>query len=156
MLVFSDATPGIVGGVLFFLVGIFAVSLLVAMPLFAIRCKFPSIGWLTSIANVAVTILVTSAAYSWLFEAQQGIAGEPFVVDCGEALPEFTLGRNSNPSSVDVNALCSCAWEGLDSSQRTIAGQIVEGGGANLSESAQHAFATEFGQILRQCGAMEL
>lgn len=156
MLVFSDATPGIVGGGLFVLIGIFAASLLLAMPLVFIGSKFSSSEGVTSIANVMVTIIVTSAAYSWLFEAPQVIAGEPLVVGCGEALPEFTLGRNSDPSGLEVKALCSCVWEELNSSQRTIAGQVVEDGGASLPEAALRAFATEFGETLRQCGATEL
>jgi hypothetical protein len=67
MLFFSGVSPGVTGGLVFFTVGIFAVSLLIAMPLFLLRLKFPSLGIFLSIIDAICTLWVTREVYLWMF-----------------------------------------------------------------------------------------
>ena len=63
----SGVSPGLIGGAIFFVVGIFVVSIAIAMPLLLLSKKIPSIGWLFSIIDVVITILVTRYVYLWIF-----------------------------------------------------------------------------------------
>lgn len=71
---FSGTSPGLLGGVVFFVVGIFAVSLLIAMPLFLLWVMFPRFSLLIYIADIAITIFVTRLVYFWLFTAPPAFA----------------------------------------------------------------------------------
>ena len=66
---FSAVRPGIIGGAIFFLVGMFAASLLISMPFFLLRTKIPKLGLLVSISEIAATIFATRAIYLWLFSS---------------------------------------------------------------------------------------
>ena len=72
---FSGVSPGFIGGIAFFILGVFAVSLAISMPLFLLKSKFPKIAILASIIDVGVTILVTRAAYLLIF-SQAAVAAE--------------------------------------------------------------------------------
>jgi len=67
MLYGTDISPGLIGGALFFIVGIFAVSLAISMPLMLIRMKCPKTSLIISTADVAITIVVTRWVYLLLF-----------------------------------------------------------------------------------------
>ena len=64
---FAASSPGIVGGAAFFVIGTFAVPLLITMPLFLLFGTRFQHASLFSIVNIAVTILLTRATFSWLF-----------------------------------------------------------------------------------------
>jgi len=71
MLFFSGTGPdGLLGFIAlpaFFAVGIYAASLLIAMPLFLLRLKIPSLVLVFTVADIVLTIVATKAAYLWLF-----------------------------------------------------------------------------------------
>ena len=70
MTFFSGApAPGWLGGAAFLGAGIFVVSVLIAMPLFLLRRKVPRLWLVFVIADAAITIVGTRAAYLWLFSA---------------------------------------------------------------------------------------
>jgi len=67
MLFGTNISPGLIGGVAFFIVGMFVVSLGISMPLIIIRVKLPKLSPIISITNIAITIFATKWAYLWLF-----------------------------------------------------------------------------------------
>jgi len=67
MLFGTNISPGLIGGSIFFVVGMFAASLAISMPLMILRIKTPKLSPLISIADIAITIFVTRWAYLWLF-----------------------------------------------------------------------------------------
>jgi len=98
----TDASPGYLAGSGFLIVGMFVVSILIAFPLFFIQYQLPRLAPVLMLANTAATIALTSFVYMWLFPAQEAVSQAqksksiPFVVNCDEPLPEFTLGYQSN------------------------------------------------------------
>ena len=153
---FSGASPGLVGGAAFFVVGTFVVSIVISMPLFLLRAKLPRLGPLISIADIAVTILLTRFVYLWLFAAEPVLAGEPFVVQCQQPLPEFTLGADSNPSEPQVEELCACIWSRLEGWEKETSRAISQGREGEVSALYLRAFSTRFGSALEHCGGMNL
>ena len=51
----------------FFAIGLFVVSIVISMPLFLLRVKAQRLGFLFSIADVAITVFLTRAVYVWIF-----------------------------------------------------------------------------------------
>ena len=153
---FSGTSPGIIGGAVFFGVGIFVVSLVISMPLFLLRAKLPGSGLLISIADIAITIFVTRFVYLWLFAAPPAFAGEPFVVHCEEPVPEFTLGADSNPNESQVAELCSCIWGKLGTWEKEAAQAISQGREGEVSSLNLRVFSSQFGSAVRDCGGMDL
>lgn len=152
---FSGASPGLIWGAAFFFVGIFAVSLLVSMPFFLLGAKIPSLAVLFSIADGAVTIVLTRAVYLWLFAVSPAGGGEPFVVRCREPIPEFTLGANSNPSEREVTNLCGCVWDNLKGWEKDTARAFSQGRQADVSVVNARAFPSRLGSVIKDCGAMK-
>jgi hypothetical protein len=147
--------PGLIGGTAFLFIGIFVVSLIISMPLFLLRAKIPRLGWLISIADVALTILLTRAVYLWL-SAQLSVAGNPFVVVCREPIPQFMLGSHSTPSEAEVQRLCACVWESLKGWEKDTARAIAEKRTGEVSALNMPAFPSRFGSRLEECGGVSL
>jgi hypothetical protein len=157
----SGVAPGLISGAAFFVIGIFAVALLISAPLFLLRIKLPRLAPLVSIADIAITILVTRAVYLWLFAppqvaAQSAVTGEPFVVTCSQPVPEFTLGAESHPSKAEVANLCTCVWNKLGSWEKDAARAISQGREGEVSALNKAAFPSRFGKAVRECGGMDL
>jgi hypothetical protein len=157
----SGVSPGLIGGAAFFVIGIFAASLLIAAPLFYLRVKLPRLAPLVSIADLAITILVTRAVYLWLFASPPvssgpAVGAEPFVVECSEPLPEFTLGLDSHPSKAQVTNLCTCVWSRLGSWEKDAARALSQGRDDEVSSLNKAAFPSRFGDAIRACGGMDL
>ena len=72
---FSGVSSGFIGGIAFVIIGMFVVSLVISMPLFLLKSKFPKIAILSSIIDIGVTVFVTRAAYLLIF-SQAGVAAE--------------------------------------------------------------------------------
>jgi hypothetical protein len=155
LLLFADASPGVLGGAAFFCIGIFAVSLVISMPLFLIRAKLPRFGSLVSIADIAATFFVTRAVYLWLFSVPiPSVAGQSFT--CQEPLPEFTLGADSRPTEAEVVKLCACIWDNFGEWEKAAARAYSEGRSADVSSIHAQAFPSRFGRALKDCGGMDL
>lgn len=164
----SGVRSGIFGGFVFFIVGIFAVSIVISMPLFVLSKKIPKLRLLTSALDIVVTVLVTRYAYLWIFGV--ALAGgesqgeqltpiqemEPFVVRCHEPLPEFSLGEDSNPNETQVAELCACIWDNLGNWERRAAQAISEGRESDVSALNMRALPSRFGTAVKRCGGMDL
>ena len=83
------------------------------------------------------------------------VAADPFLVNCPQPLPEFTLGPTSSPTEAEVARLCDCIWGGLNSQERDISRAIV-GGNADFSEADLRAFISGLGRVVEQCGGTNL
>jgi len=152
---FSGVSPGLIGGTAFFFAGIFVVSIVISMPLFLFRAKIPRFGAIISLADIALTIFLTRAAYLWLF-SPIAVAGNPFVVVCSEPIPEFTLGLHSNPSEAEVHRLCACLWDKLKGWEKDTARALAEKRPGDVSALNMRAFPSRFGSRLKECGGMDL
>lgn len=100
LVIFSGTSPGFIGGTAFVIVGIFAVSLLISMPLFLLRCKFPLLGLLTDIGNFAITIFVTHLAYLWLFAASPAFVTEPTQAQPWQPVPQQPQPTRQSPQDI--------------------------------------------------------
>ena len=67
MLFGTDISPSLIGGAIFFVVGMFVASLAISMPLMIVRVKLPKLSPVISIADIAITIFSTRWIYLWLF-----------------------------------------------------------------------------------------
>jgi len=63
---FTTAQPSLVAGVVFFFIGLFVVSILIAAPLMYIRKRY-EIGLLTDIVLMVSVIYLTSSLFQYLF-----------------------------------------------------------------------------------------
>lgn len=162
MAFFSGASPGLFGGAAFFVVGVFIVSIVIAMPLFLLKAKFPKVAFLASIIDVAVTILLTRFVYLWIFaQPTSAPAVESSTPDvqfearsfvCEEPLPEFTLNATSDPTDAQLADLCACIYGNLGESDRNISLAIVEERQSNVSPEDVQQFIPKFGAALKKCG----
>ena len=81
---------------------------------------------------------------------------EPFVAKCEEPMPEFTLGRSSNPPAERVTELCGCIWNHLGDWEKETSRAISEGREADVSSLNMAAFPNRFGGAIQSCGGMNL
>ena len=160
LVLFSDTKPGPsitekIGGVAYFFLGWLVMALVVSLPLYLFMTKFPRLGGIISLANIALTIFLTRAFYLWLF-AEPSVEIDPYVVVCPQPIPEFTLGANSNPSEEEVQRLCACIWARLNSREKEVARAIATGQENDVSALNVRDFASRFGRVVEQCGGMDM
>ena len=154
---FTNTSPGLFGGIAFVTVGIFVISILVAMPLFLLKSKFPKLAAIAVVLNIAITVLLTRFVYLWIFsQTAVLITDESRSFTCSEPLPEFTLSRQSNPSDGEIGKLCTCIYETLNENDREISEAIANGRESDVSATALQRFVPRFGAALRSCGGYEL
>ena len=81
----------------------------------------------------------------------------PFTVKCkNSALPEFTLGYDSNPSQKEVDALCSCLWDKLVGWEKDTVIKLTSGKQDDISSLNMAAFPGSFGKRINECGGDKL
>lgn len=156
---FSGVTPGLLGGFLFFAIGIFVASILISMPLFLLKMKFPISTPIVSIAEVVITIVLTRAIYLWLFSAQVPASiqvpvesFEPRYFTCEEPLPEFTLRRTADPTDAELGDLCACIYNSLDKKNIELSKSFIEERKPDVTQEDIRVFTQHFGAAIKQCG----
>ena len=77
------------------------------------------------------------------------------MVNCSQPLPVFTLGLNSNPSSTEVTALCTCIWASfpVDGWERRTSEKLRNGEDSGWRGKA---LLSRFFSRLKECGGMKL
>tara|TARA_B110000238_G_C15761836_1_gene283784 strand:+ start:85 stop:471 length:387 start_codon:yes stop_codon:yes gene_type:complete len=77
------------------------------------------------------------------------------MVNCSQPLPVFTLGLNSNPSSTEVTALCTCIWASfpVDGWERRTSEKLRNGEDPGWRGKA---LLSRFFSSLKECGGMKL
>lgn len=150
---FTKTTPSFLGGAAFLVVGMFAVSILISMPLFLIRSKFPQSAPLVAVAGIAVTVFLTRVVYLWLF-SQSAVALEfaPRFFLCDEPIPVFTLNETSNPTDAQLKDLCSCVYGRFDVKERQTSQAISEERKSGVTEQDIQQFISKFSEALDSCG----
>ena len=155
MVYFSGVSPGWIGGALFLLIGIFAVSLIIAFPLFYVRTKFKKIGLVIIIVEIVLTIFLTRSVYLWAFS--KNIPNKSaFIVNCEVPIPEFTLGYDSDPNKSEIEALCSCIWEKMSAKEKEISKKIQNNHQNEITKDMIQKFTYNFGNIVENCGGKDL
>lgn len=162
MAFFSGTSPSLFGGAAFLVVGMFIVSIAIAMPIFLLKAKFPKMAFIASIIDVAVTILLTQFFYLWIFAqptsapavklSAPDVQFEPRSFVCEEPLPEFTLNATSDPTDAQLADLCACIYGELGESDRSISLAIVEERQSNVAPDDVQQFIPKFGAALKRCG----
>jgi len=161
MVFFSRTSPGLIGGASFIVVGMFAVSLIVSLPVFLLRAKAPKIGSLLTIVDIGVTVLLTRFAYLWLFaqptvvEAApmtEAVPGAPRSFICDQPLPEFTLSATANPSDAELSELCACIDGKLSDTDKSVSKAISENRESEISSQDIQTFVPRFGATIQSCG----
>lgn len=161
MVVFSGTSPGIIGGALFIVFGMFAVSLIVSLPVFLLRAKAPKIGSVLTIVDIGVTVLLTRFAYLWVFSQPavveaapltETVPGAPRSFICDQPLPEFTLSATANPSDAELSQLCSCIDGRLSDTEKSVSKAISENRESEISPQDIQTFVLRFGTAIQGCG----
>tara|TARA_Y100000996_G_scaffold250743_1_gene197247 strand:+ start:862 stop:1170 length:309 start_codon:yes stop_codon:yes gene_type:complete len=82
---------------------------------------------------------------------------------CDEPLPEFTLAPNSNPTSDEIESLCSCIWETFPDGgwERETSNLIIMADKSPEIEEIEsiknfQAFLPRFGKAIDNCGGYNL
>jgi len=90
-------------------------------------------------------------------QASELVQNTPYEAHCKEPLPVFTLGRESNPTKAEEEALCSCIWESLDHKwEREMANDMKQGISKAKDDWRFRGFMSRFGDAISKCGGMEL
>jgi hypothetical protein len=87
--------------------------------------------------------------------AQRGSTMEPRSFKCEQPLPEFTLGRASNPSDEELAKLCTCIWSKLPEGgwEREVSAKIRRGEDPGWRG---RGFVPRFGAAVDACGGRSL
>lgn len=160
MVLFGGVSPGWLGGAVFFVVGMFAVSLLISMPLFLLKSKAPRIAGVATVLDIGLTVLVTRFALLWLFGQSNMTESppnaetlvEPRSFICEEPLPEFTLSATANPSDEELAELCACIHGALGPDDRELSSMIAAGQESMVNPNDIQAFIPRFGDAIQHCG----
>ena len=157
LVIFSGTSPRLFSGVIFFVVGMLLVSLLIAMPLFLMKSRFPQLAFPAVMLDVVVTVALTRAVYLWVFsQPAVAVEFEPRSFKCNGPLPEFTLSRNSNPTDAEIQELCLCISNSLSEGDRLVSKASVEGRESDVSQAQLRDFIPRFGDALEHCGGRNL
>ena len=84
------------------------------------------------------------------------VSSEPFIVQCDNSLPEFSLGYDSNPSNAAITELCGCIWGELGSWEKQSLTLISQGREQEVSKLNLRALPSRFGKAVESCGGMDL
>jgi hypothetical protein len=103
--------------------------------------------------NARMTTMIAASVSLVLFAIPAN--GEPRSFKCKEPLPEFTLGRDSNPSDEQLAKLCACVWSKLPERgwERKVSAQIKNGEDAGWRT---RGFIPRFGAAIDACGGNRL
>lgn len=152
---FSTIRPSLVTGVAFILIGMFAVSLLIAFPLFYIKFQIPKLSIVIVLLNIILTIFITKTTYLWLFEKPQQTQNA-FVVNCKKPIPEFTLDYDSKPNEAQLETLCECIENRVSYTELKMFKTLQDGKTSEITREKQNKLISDFGVILHQCGANKM
>jgi len=83
------------------------------------------------------------------------VGSQPRSFTCREPLPEFTLGRESNPSDAQLATLCACIWSKLPEGgwEREVSAKLRRGEDPGWRG---RAFGQRFGAAVDACGGRSL
>lgn len=154
-----DNTAGPFTGMIFVFVGMFTVSVAVAMPFYFYKKKHPKIYSIISMIEFLATIFLTVIFFSYFFtnpldfttSASPTDNDEPYIVRCDEPIPTFTLGMDIIPSKVQADAVCSCIWKELLPSDKNLSASLARNERHDASETELRLFIDRFGVATASC-----
>lgn len=163
-LFYFENTVGIIGGAVFVVVGMFAVSVLISAPTFILKKKFPAASIIFGFLDLAVTVIATILVFSYFFTnpldfattASSDDKNNPYVLRCNEDIPEFTLSGKVVPTQEQVNEVCSCVWAQMSPWAKEVSTAVANGQEGKVSENQLRAFISHFGQKIQECNTQNL
>jgi len=133
----------------------FASGLLTVSIRYAFRVWWPVLLLAAVLTGVYSSARPESSARPGQGSGAVPVSGEPRLFTCKEPLPEFTLGRASNPSAAEVAKLCVCIWSKLPEGgwEREVSAKIRRGEDPGWR---QRGFIPRFGAAIDACGGRSL
>lgn len=158
-LLMLDNTASLFTGAVFVFAGMFATSVIVAMPFYLYKKNHPTLYPLVSIIEFLLTIFLTVIFFLYFFtyphEANNPTSSSridtSYIVKCDQPVQEFTLGMDIIPSKVKTNALCSCIWKGLSASDKNLSASLARNNHHDASEVQLKLFTSRFNVITEYC-----
>lgn len=161
-LFFLDDTAGLLGGALFFFVGIFAAPIFIATPLLYLKKRFPSGLIVFTLLDLAITAFVTIMTFSYFFTNPLDFAvpvnqeSRDYSLKCDEAIPEFTLSGTVIPSEQQVKDVCGCIWSEYSPWAKEVSTLMANGQQDQVSELKLRTFIAHFGNTVESCNTENL
>lgn len=165
---YSDSVVGLswMDWALLVVVGMFAASIIIggALSLLAALLTKVILGKgnesstlfaLAGIMAAIIAFLCAAPVAGLLASAPVVTASEFKSFQCSEPLPAFTLAEDSNPTSGQLNVLCTCIWSKLPEGgwERRVSEQIRAGQDPGWRG---RAFPSRFSAALKACGGDQL
>lgn len=161
-LVLLDNTAGPFTGMIFIFVGIFTVSVVIAMPFYLFKKKYLKVSLPALMIEFLVTVFLTFMLFSYFFTdplnftATTSLHGsdDSYIVKCNEPIPEFTLGQKIIPSKLQAAAICSCIWKQFSPSAKNLSASIARDKVHDASGEQLRQFTHGLGIATETCNTM--
>jgi hypothetical protein len=156
-LLLLENTAGPFTAAIFFFVGMFTVSVAIAMPFYFYKKKHLKLYSIVSMIEFLVTVFLTVMFFSYFFTnpldftATTSRSGNDnlYVVRCNEPVPKFTLAMM--PSKVQADAICSCIWKNLSPLDKNLSARLARNERHDLSEVQLSLFISSLDVTRETC-----
>lgn len=156
-LLLFENTAGPFTGAVFVFVGMFTVSVAVAMPFYFFKKKHLKLYSIVSMIEFLLTIFLTVMFFLYFFTnpldftATTSWSGNDnsYVVRCNEPVPKFTLGMM--PSKVQADTICSCIWKDLSPLDKNLSATLARNKSHDLSEVQLSLFISRLDVTTETC-----
>lgn len=152
-----DNTAGLFTGAVFFFVGMFTVSVAVAMPFYFYKKKHLNVYSIVSMIEFLVTICLTVMLFSYFFTnpldftttASPSDNDSPYIFRCNEPIPKFNL--DITPSKAQADAICSCIWKELSPLDKNLSASLARNERQDASEVQLRLFISRLDVATESC-----
>ena len=159
-----DNTAGLFTGAIFVFVGMFTVSVAIAMPFYLYKKGHLKNYSIVSMIEFLVTIFLTVIFFSYFFTnpldftttASPSDNDSSSIVSCEEPVPKFTLAVGIIPSKVQADGVCSCIWKKLSPSDKNFSASLVRNERHDASEEQLRLFIYRLRAATESCRAEDL
>tara|TARA_R110002049_G_scaffold299206_1_gene489345 strand:- start:1067 stop:1642 length:576 start_codon:yes stop_codon:yes gene_type:complete len=146
-------------GLIFIFVGMFTVSVAIAMPFYFYKKQHLKMYSVISMIEFLVTIFLTVMVFSYFFTnlfdvtttASPSDTDTPYIVTCNEPIPRFTLGIGIIPSKAQADAICSCIWKELSPLDKNLSASLTRNEGHDVPEGQLRLFNSKLSVATESC-----
>ncbi|MDB2705390.1 hypothetical protein N9Y67_02490 [Pseudomonadota bacterium] len=152
-----ENTAGPFTGAVFVFVGMFSVSVAVAMPFYFYKKKHLKLYSIVSMIEFLLTIFLTVMFFLYFFTSpldfttttSQSSSDNPYIFRCNEPVPQFTLAMIT--SKVQADAICSCIWKDLSPLDKNLSATLARNKNHDLSEIELSLFISRLDVATETC-----
>jgi len=156
-LLLLENTAGPFTGAIFFFVGMFTVSVAIAMPFYLYKKKHLKLYSIVSMIEFLLTVFLTVMFFLYFltnpldFTATSSWSGNDnsYVVSCYQPVPKFTLA--TMPRKMQADAICSCIWKNLSPLDKNLSARLARNERHDLSEVQLSLFISRLDVATETC-----